>query len=337
MLRSTLAAFLSLALAPLASGQTVLYSTDFSDGSGWTGLFASGCAWDTDAIPASVGGGFRSAPNSLNCNNDGGGLGYEHCYDRNADSPPIDLSAASLGATLSFWCAHHLEDNGCVYDTRHVIISNDGFATELLDLCYLWEDCGGAGVSSWHEHQVPLDPAWGTIQVRFHFDVGDDLFSNFTQDGWYVDDVVVTSDCPPSVPYCTAKVNSQGCTPTIFSTGTPSFSGAGNAFRVQASGVLNQHPGILIWSLAGAANPFGGGTLCLASPVNRTPGQLSGGSGSGSDCTGSYSYQFTPAFLAANTLNPGTAVFTQYWSRDTGFSAPDNIGLTAGMRFAVCD
>ena len=322
-----------VALTPLAAAQTVLYQTSFDDISGWSSP-NSGC-WAVDDFPATfLPGPAHSAPFSLNCNDSGGEA--QDCFDDSIESPPIDLSSAALGATLSFWCAFELEEDFCDIEGRHLQVSSDGFQTLLADVCYLWGDCGGSVNSPWHQHQVPLDPAWGTVQLRFSFDAYDFLWGSF-YDGWFVDDVLVESDCPPSVPYCTAKVNSQGCTPTIFTTGDPSFSGAGFAFRVQASGVLNQHPGILIWSLAGAANPFGGGTLCLSSPVNRTSGQLSGGSGSGSDCTGSYSFQVTPAFMAANSLTPGTAVFTQYWSRDTGFSSPNNIGLTAGVRFAVCN
>jgi len=39
----------------------------------------------------------------------------------------------------------------------------------------------------WHTHTVPLDPAWGTIRIRFRFDSGDDLFND--QAGWFIDDL----------------------------------------------------------------------------------------------------------------------------------------------------
>ena len=32
---------------------------------------------------------------------------------------------------------------------------------------------------------------------------------------------------------------------------------------------------------------------------------------------------------------PAQEVFTQFWSRDNGFPAPNNVGLTGGLKFAV--
>ena len=321
-----------LALAPLAGAQTVLYQTAFDDGSGWT--YAAGtCAWDVDAEPAAmVGGAFRSAPSSLNCNRDSGG--YVSCFDRTADSPSLDLApAAGASATLSFWCNYDVEEDDCVVDTRHLMISDDGFQSLLVDLCYQFADCAASG--TWHEHQLPLDPAWGVVQLRFFFDVHDGLFCNECHDGWFVDDLVVTADCAPPVPYCTPKVNSQGCTPALSTTGVPSASGAGT-LRVLADQVLSQQPGVLIWSLTAASTPFAGGTLCVAPPVIRTPAQFAGGSPPPLDCTGAYSYQFTPAYLAANNLVPGTQVHAQYWSRDPGFSGSNAFGLTSAVAFTVC-
>lgn len=333
MLRSLSLAAAALALAPLAAGQTVLYQTSFDDQTGWTN---AGYCWSVDATPAGfLPGPYRSAPSSLNCNSPAGFA--EVCTYTTIDGPAIDLSSAGVfGATLSFWCAYELEENFCDIEARHVQISNDGFQTLLVDQCYLWQDCG-PNPSPWHQHQIPLSSAWGTIQVRFMFDCYDFLWGG-SYDGWFIDDLVVVSECPPSVPYCIPKVNSAGCMPGIHTTGVPSYSGAGAAFRIHASSVLNGHPGILIWSLASASTPFGGGTLCLASPVKRTPGQASGGNPyPPGDCSGSFSFNFTSALMQSNGLVPGTAVFTQFWSRDTGYTAPDNVGLTSGIRFAVCD
>ena len=92
--------------------------------------------------------------------------------------------------------------------------------------------------------------------------------------------------------------------------------------------------GLLLWSLSSDAFPFGGGTLCLGAPLTRTQGQVSGG---GADpCSGAYSYQFTTVELIFEGMVPGTTVYTQYWSRDTGFAPPNAVGLTDALAFTVC-
>jgi zinc carboxypeptidase len=143
--------------------------------------------------------------------------------------------------------------------------------------------------------------------------------------------------------YCTAKLNSLGCTPAIGSSGTPSAS-AGSGFTLTGSNVRNQKPGLLFYGVNGqASGPFQGGTLCIATPIKRTPAVGSGGSPSGSDCTGVYAIDFN-AFasgaLGGNPLpalqTPGTVVDSQWWGRDPGFAAPNNTTLTNALHFAMC-
>jgi hypothetical protein len=139
--------------------------------------------------------------------------------------------------------------------------------------------------------------------------------------------------------YCVAKVNSQGCTPSISFTGYPSFAGS-DAFFITANGVLNNKPGLMIWSLTAASTPFFGGTLCLAAPITRTPGQNSYGSPlPAQDCTGTYAFHFSQAYMLAQLLPQGTHVRAQYWSRDPGSGPPhsaSNVGLTNGLSFVIC-
>jgi Tol biopolymer transport system component len=135
--------------------------------------------------------------------------------------------------------------------------------------------------------------------------------------------------------YCTAKTNSLGCIPSIGSLGLPSQSGSDN-FYVTASNVLNNKLGMMLWATAPASNPFGGGTLCLHSPIVRTPAQNSGGSPTGNDCTGSYAYHFTQGYMIQQLLGAYTTVYAQWWSRDPGFAVPNNIGLTNGLSFTIC-
>lgn len=142
---------------------------------------------------------------------------------------------------------------------------------------------------------------------------------------------------PTPVVYCNSKLNSAGCSPTIGWSGTATASGPTDDFHVTASSVLNRKPGIMLWSTLPAATPFGGGTLCLAPPVIRTPGQLSGGSPAPAvDCTGQYSFHFGHSYIQTYFLGVGQTIRAQYWSRDPGFATPNNIGLTAGLSFVIC-
>ena len=150
----------------------------------------------------------------------------------------------------------------------------------------------------------------------------------------------------PSLPssYCTAKTNSLGCLPEISSVGSPSAS-AGIGFVVKGLNVLNQKPGLLLYSLSGqAAIPFQNGTLCVASPIKRTTGTNSGGNPSGADCSGRYLIDFNAFAVGALGGNPhpalqtpGTDVDAQWWGRDPGFAAPNNTTLTGGLHFTICN
>jgi Tol biopolymer transport system component len=134
--------------------------------------------------------------------------------------------------------------------------------------------------------------------------------------------------------YCEAKANSQGCLPEICASGTPSISGPDN-FHVTANYELNNKTGIFLWSLGQNSVPLGGGTLCLHSPITRTPGQNSGGTPGVNDCTGTYSFFFSQAYMAAHGLGSGSTVYGQYWSRDPFFPPPTNVGLSNGIQFTI--
>ena len=109
-------------------------------------------------------------------------------------------------------------------------------------------------------------------------------------------------------------------------------------FPIRASGVLNQTLGLLIYSYQAQATPLFGGLLCVRGPLRRTPAQTSGGSDSGVDCTGSFSFDFN-AYIAsgADTLltNVGQQVNAQYWYRDTGDAFGS--GLSNAVQFEICN
>ena len=132
--------------------------------------------------------------------------------------------------------------------------------------------------------------------------------------------------------YCTAQVNSAGCTPAIAGDGVASVSSV-FAYDIGASQVLSNVVGLMIYSKSGAGSiPFNGGTICVGSPITRTSGQFSGGSGS---CGGTFSFDFN-AYIDSGfdpNLFAGAQVWAQYWSRD--LAAPGGSNLSDALHFYV--
>ncbi|MCK6446994.1 MAG: hypothetical protein L6Q99_11425 [Planctomycetes bacterium] len=139
-----------------------------------------------------------------------------------------------------------------------------------------------------------------------------------------------------AVTYCTAKVTSNGCTPAIGFTGTPSASGA-TPFHITANNVINQKTGVLFYGYWKGNTAIFGGTLCIGGTLKRTPVQNSNGSASGSDCTGTFDFDMGAHITSGvdPALGKGKAYFAQYWFRDSGFTPPNNVGLTNALEFDV--
>ena len=145
--------------------------------------------------------------------------------------------------------------------------------------------------------------------------------------------------------YCTAKVNSLGCLPSISSSGTPSATSS-SSFFVYCTNAINQKPGSLIYKVGGsAANlPFAGGTLCIGpTGIRRTIPLTSGGSGLPvHDCSGGFALNmngFAQGLIGGNPdpalLVPGSRVRVQWWGRDQGFAPPDNSLLSDALEYDV--
>jgi hypothetical protein len=134
--------------------------------------------------------------------------------------------------------------------------------------------------------------------------------------------------------YCTGKVNSLGCTPAMGFSGGASAS-SGQPFLITASNVLNQKSGLLFHAHAPSSTPFQGGVKCVANPIARTPSMSSGGSASGADCTGSFSFDFNARIASGMdpTLVAGAEVYAQYWSRDP--ASASQTSLSNALTFLI--
>lgn len=229
-------------------------------------------------------------------------------------SPGIDAgdnAAVPAGLTLDVVARRRFQDIAAVADT--------GSGTAPIVDIGAWEgasDCNQNGVDDWCDIQ---------------FGVSLDANSDGVPD---------ECECPlanPPFTYCTAQFNSQLCLPLIAWSGLTSLANAA-PFQIAAASILNNTPGLLFYGHQPAATPyFNFGTLCVASPLKRTPAMNSGGNPTGVDCSGTFTFDFN-AWIAsgadASLQIVGRQVNAQYWSRDP--TAPGHGNLTDAVQFVVC-
>ncbi len=147
---------------------------------------------------------------------------------------------------------------------------------------------------------------------------------------------------PTSTVYCTAKTNSQSCLPVIASVGLPSAT-AGAGFVVSTTSVINNKPGLYIYTSGGrAAVPLSGGLRCIGTPIKFGIPLNAGGNPPPNNCSGVYSMDFNRFALgglgglpAAFLSVPGTLVDCQAWGRDNGFPPPNNATLSGGLEWTI--
>ena len=140
-------------------------------------------------------------------------------------------------------------------------------------------------------------------------------------------------DCAASVAtYCTAKTSSSGCAPAIGYVGTPSASASGG-FTVSATQIEASQPGVFFYGVTGPdALPFQGGWSCVNPPIQRTPPQDSGTSGS-PPCTGVLALDLNASGICAS-IGVGYRGWMQVWFRDP--ASFTGTVLTDALEWTVC-
>ena len=137
-------------------------------------------------------------------------------------------------------------------------------------------------------------------------------------------------------PYCSAKLNSQGCQAGItFTGGTVASLSASSAFIVGCSQVVTDASGLLFYGTAANREPFLGGWLCVAPPTKRTVVQNAGNTGSA--CSGRYIFNFN-AYLQSGgdpSVQAGQKLFGQYWYRDPSDPLGFGSATSNAMVFSV--
>jgi hypothetical protein len=325
--------------------KTTVYATGFEEGNdnGWThAMVATSDDWQRGTPAGKAGDPSSAYAGTRVWGNDLGGSGFNGSYPNNVDnylrSPVIDCSAAP-NVTLQF--RRWLGVESGQYDQAQVRVNN----------VIVWSNptTGNLIDSSWIPMSIDISSlAAGNPSVQVEFRLVSD--GGLAFGGWNVDEFQLldlgpgTLGCPTPQVYCTAKTNSLGCLPVIESSGAPSVSAA-SGFVVTGSNVRNQKTGLLLYGVSGrAAGAFQGGTLCVASPIRRSPAVNSGGAPlPANDCSGVYSIDmnaFATGALggapAPELLVAGSVVDCQWWGRDQGFPAPNNTTLSDGLEFTTC-
>ena len=138
--------------------------------------------------------------------------------------------------------------------------------------------------------------------------------------------------CPAIQTYCTAKLNSNGCLPSMGWSGTPSLS-AGSGFIINCTLAIPDRSWQLFYGYAASFSPFQGGFVCVRPPLRRTVVQQSVGVG---PCGGVFSFDYN-VWLAGSfdtNLTAGTNVFARWWMRDP--QASFTTGFSNALTFTVC-
>jgi probable HAF family extracellular repeat protein len=207
-----------------------------------------------------------------------------------------------------------------------------------VQLAALWEN------GAWTDLNTLVAPGSGwTLDVANAINDAGDIAGRGTFAGGSRAFLLRRVSTPPLVTYCTAKTTSTGCVPIIDGHGVSSVAN-GASFQVTCIALRNQKSGLFVYGSSGRAGlPFGGGTLCVKSPLKRTPLSNSAGNAAPlNDCSGVLQLDFNAfaAGLAGGNPSPalavpGTTIDVQAWGRDAGFAPPNNVQLSGGLEYVV--
>ncbi len=135
-------------------------------------------------------------------------------------------------------------------------------------------------------------------------------------------------------PYCSAKLNSQGCLPHLSGSGFASTSGLAT-LKLAAGDVLNHKAGLFLFSCTRGSSPFMGGTLCLAAPIQRSAVAHSGGNSTGADCSGVLRLDLDANALSLHAWSTGQFIHAQAWYRDPQHPDGTASGLSDALEFTI--
>jgi hypothetical protein len=176
----------------------------------------------------------------------------------------------------------------------------------------------------------------------YAYDVGSGWSRTLVRSGLPPCDGLASVVCSPPAAYCTAGTTTNGCVPSIASSGMPR-AGLASGFVITATGIEGQRTGMLFYGIDNSGftpSPWAVGSssfLCVKAPTQRTTTQATGGSAGA--CDGSLTLDWL-AYMAANPgalgspLSAGQAYDAQVWFRDP--PAPKTTNLTNAIEWVVC-
>ena len=166
-----------------------------------------------------------------------------------------------------------------------------------------WADLGIGSVpttTSWNVDSFDVDGASMVVGARSVYSASGAAYAYDT-------------DSPAVCTYCTAKTTSSGCIPSMGWSGSTSVSSG--AFTLQASALQPNKFGLFFYGGHANSTAFQGGSLCVATPLTRTPVTNTGGAAT---CSGFASLDFN-GWIASGVdplLVVGSRWAAQFWSRD---------------------
>ena len=169
-------------------------------------------------------------------------------------SPVIDLTSFGTDAPVIQW--YDWKDiESATYDWARLDVTKDGGATWTP----VWGPVGGVTDTAYHQQGVILDSTYNVANFQFRFYFKSD--SSLQYEGWYVDDIGITS-VPAPAPTTVFTKNFDADNGGFTVSGTTSF-----AWGAPTSGPGSAHSGSNVWAtnLAGNYNAYEAGWI--TSPV----------------------------------------------------------------------